>query len=739
VHVLRKHIEEIPAIGRVGRRGVVRLAALVALLALGAVALIVGTQVAAGAVYVANLGSESVSAFSIGSGGSLSAIAGSPFATGREPLGVVVSPDGRHVYVTNLDSESVSAFSIASNGSLHPVAGSPFTTGYGPWGVAVSPDGNHLYVANNNRGSASGSVSAFSIASNGSLSPVAGSPFTTGGEEPTDLAVSPDSKHLYVADQSADSVSAFSIASNGSLSAVPGSPFATEHPRGVAVTPDSRYLYVVNESTDTVSAFSIASNGSLSPVSGSPFAAGYGALGVAVTPDGKHLYTANSGSGENVSAFSIAVNGSLSPVSGSPFATGGGRPGGPSARPNSVAVSRDGKHLYVTNYGSNNVSAFSISSDGSLSRVAASPFATGEEPLHLATGPDLSPVAAFSATPEPARSASSFDASASSDPDGAVVSYSWEFGDGQTQITPTASTTHTYAAAGDYTVTLTVTSEAGCSTTQISSGQTVICNGSPLAKTSQQVIVPTPAALNVSVAGPGSGTLTSSPSGIACPGMCSHAYATGTQVTLAVTPAAGSTFAGWSGGGCSGTGTCQVTMNADTSVTATFSKVSSTPPPPNETPLSSLPQQTRPPLTPNETSPPPLVQNAHQSAARWREGNQLARISRGRTPTGTTFSFSLNEQAHVSFSFTRLLGGPHGADRCLARAHANVQRKSCNSTVTRGTLSFTGHSGTNNVVFAGRISRTNKLKPGRYELIITATNSTGQRSAPVSLSFTIAR
>jgi predicted phage tail protein len=43
------------------------------------------------------------------------------------------------------------------------------------------------------------------------------------------------------------------------------------------------------------------------------------------------------------------------------------------------------------------------------------------------------------------------------------------------------------------------------------------------------------------------------------------------------------------------------------------------------------------------------------------------------------------------------------------------------------------------VIFAGRMSRTSKLKPGQYELTITATNSSGQRSTPVSLSFTIVK
>ena len=56
-----------------------------------------------------------------------------------------------------------------------------------------------------------------------------------------------------------------------------------------------------------------------------------------------------------------------------------------------------------------------------------------------------------------------------------------------------------------------------------------------------------------------------------------------------------------------------------------------------------------------------------------------------------------------------------------------------------GTLSFMGHNGTNKVVFQGRISRSKKLKPGLYTLIITATNSAGARSTPVTLRFTIVR
>ncbi len=71
-------------------------------------------------------------------------------------------------------------------------------------------------------------------------------------------------------------------------------------------------------------------------------------------------------------------------------------------------------------------------------------------------------------------------------------------------------------------------------------------------------------------AGTGSGTVISNPTGIDCGADCSEAYNVGTPVTLTATPAVGSVFAGWSGGGCSGTGACAVTMTANTTVTAAF-------------------------------------------------------------------------------------------------------------------------------------------------------------------------
>jgi trimeric autotransporter adhesin len=135
----------------------------------------------------------------------------------------------------------------------------------------------------------------------------------------------------------------------------------------------------------------------------------------------------------------------------------------------------------------------------------------------------------------------------------------------------------------------------------------------------------------------------------------------------------------------------------------------------------------------------PTISSAHQSHSIWREGSRLAQISakKKKPPVGTTFSFSLNEPAAISFSFTQSVRSKVKG-KCVAHAKKNRRRPACKHIVTVGTLSFTGHSGTNKVNFQGRTSRSKKLKPGRYTLIITASNSVGY-STPRSLTFTIVK
>jgi FG-GAP repeat protein len=148
---------------------------------------------------------------------------------------------------------------------------------------------------------------------------------------------------------------------------------------------------------------------------------------------------------------------------------------------------------------------------------------------------------------------------------------------------------------------------------------------------------------------------------------------------------------------------------------------------------------TPPPSPPNETLPAPVVQHARQSATRWRAGNRLASISRAKAPIGTIFSFTLNEQATVTFSFAQRVSGRKVSGKCVAQTEKNRRKPACSRAVPAGTLTFTAHTGANKVAFQGRISPAKKLKPGHYTVVITATNSAGMRSAPKSLNFTILR
>jgi Divergent InlB B-repeat domain len=84
--------------------------------------------------------------------------------------------------------------------------------------------------------------------------------------------------------------------------------------------------------------------------------------------------------------------------------------------------------------------------------------------------------------------------------------------------------------------------------------------------------------LTVAKAGTGAGSVVSSPAGISCGADCFESYSPGTVVTLRTTPTSGSTFVGWTGGGCTGTDPCVMARNTPVTVTATFSAASALPP-----------------------------------------------------------------------------------------------------------------------------------------------------------------
>ncbi|HEY2055579.1 MAG TPA: beta-propeller fold lactonase family protein [Solirubrobacterales bacterium] len=142
----------------------------------------------------------------------------------------------------------------------------------------------------------------------------------------------------------------------------------------------SRDLYRTTGSDNHILAYGLAPNGALFPVAGSPLAQSGTPEGVALTPDGRFLYVGLAGSNQ-IAAFSVGAEGALSALTGSPFATGVG--------PLGLAVSPDGRSLYVVSGTANAVYHHTINVDGSLSAVSA-PTSTGagSSPAMVAITPD---------------------------------------------------------------------------------------------------------------------------------------------------------------------------------------------------------------------------------------------------------------------------------------------------------------------------------------------------------------
>jgi hypothetical protein len=158
-----------------------------------------------------------------------------------------------------------------------------------------------------------------------------------------------------------------------------------------------------------------------------------------------------------------------------------------------------------------------------------------------------------------------------------LTAITWGSGSGRVISSPaglscTAMCTATFTP--DTVVTLTTTPDAG----SVFAGWYGACSGVGACQvtmsSSREVYASfsTPYTLNVSKSGAGSGVITSSPAGIDCGFHCMEVYTPGTVVTLTAVAAAGSSFAGWSGGGCSGVGECQVTMSTAYEIWGVFDR-----------------------------------------------------------------------------------------------------------------------------------------------------------------------
>jgi 6-phosphogluconolactonase (cycloisomerase 2 family) len=209
-------------------------------------------------------------------------------------------PTSGFLYVANQGSNNVSAYIIdRATGAPSVVVGSPFPAGESPRAVAVAT-GRFVYVANQGLNGNPGDVSAYTInGGTGALTPVPGSPFPA-GQGPHSVAADPTGRFAYVASNSG--ILAYTIdGGTGALTTMPGPPI-TGTPQSLAMDPKGRFVYVTSNLGSPlltyINAYSIdGTTGVLTTVPGSPFQGGFFAVGSAVDPTGRFVYVVSQGLG----------------------------------------------------------------------------------------------------------------------------------------------------------------------------------------------------------------------------------------------------------------------------------------------------------------------------------------------------------------------------------------------------------------------------------------------------------
>ena len=372
------------------------------------------TGVGTGVLWYATQGDSSLWAYTVTlSNGTLSQV-GPQVSTGSFPFAIALTPSLNTLFVDNTASQTISAYSIASGGALTP-ASATTKSGPTPMGMAIDPAGKFLFVANQGSfnltqaGSQPGTISVFSI--NGTtLTPVAKSPFKTevpgdvNSSGPVAVVVSATGKFLYVSNNYAGTVTGFTIGSSGALTQFPTPPYIVgTAPAGLAITPSGAFLYVANSSpvSNNVSAFAICDkvvtscanpnspDGTLTPVSGSPFAAGLGPVAVAADPAFNFLYVLDKQSNQ-ISEYTYASGtGVLTPLSTPNISTGttptsfvviSGTTG--SNIGNTLTDTTD--YVYVTNLGDSTLSVYTLNTTTGVLTQQGQAFTTTVNPVAVA-------------------------------------------------------------------------------------------------------------------------------------------------------------------------------------------------------------------------------------------------------------------------------------------------------------------------------------------------------------------
>ncbi|HEX4719352.1 MAG TPA: beta-propeller fold lactonase family protein [Thermoleophilaceae bacterium] len=283
-----------------------------------------------------------------------------------------------HVYLDDntAGANTIAAFDRHADGSLTPVAGSPFSAGGAGTGsglasqgaIQITDDGHFLLAVD----AGSNQISVLKVNKNGSLKPV--DVTSSGGSLPVSITV--HRKLVYVAN-AADggaNYTGFRLAGDGSLSRIPHSTVPLpdgSQPGDIFFNGTGTKVVGTRINSSLIDSFVVAPNGRLVAAPGSPFAAqGVGPFGSEFRPTNPNqVFVSNAHDGAlagTVSAFNDLADGTLSSIGASPF---------PDHQTAAcwVEITRDGNVLFTVNTGSGSISSYSIAADGALTLLGSTP------------------------------------------------------------------------------------------------------------------------------------------------------------------------------------------------------------------------------------------------------------------------------------------------------------------------------------------------------------------------------
>jgi len=354
------------------------------------------------------------------------------------------------------------------------------------------------------------------------------------GTSPEGVAISPDGRKVYVANKTAQTVSMVNTATNQIIGTTPNLNMPVH---GLAVSPDNMRLYIVAGNIGSGFVF-VRDSANLADVDTIPISSRdetqINPQGIALSPDGQLLYLSDNRDGGAVTILDIATKSTVD-----------SKAMGPGTMPLGVTPSPDGQHAYFVFSGlagqPGQVAVYDVPS-----KNITSTYTVGARPVGIAVTPDGGKVYVSN---ELDNSVTVFNTKTNGPPATTLVGTS----PAGVAISPDGSRVYV-ANRGNGTVTvLSTTTDQVLSALPVGGAPTAIAitpDGKRAYVTdSGNSLYELGGALTLTLAkdGTGIGTVTSSPEGIDCGGVCQASFDSGTTVTLkATTPDNNSVFAGWS-------------------------------------------------------------------------------------------------------------------------------------------------------------------------------------------------